>query len=82
MMCTASHFRHCIVHIFCSQIIDAFGHLHQNHVAHRNIHLENILMTREGQVKLTGFEYSHDYSNEINNEGNYGLTVDTPGTLF
>ncbi|KAI9889582.1 MAG: hypothetical protein M1814_005185 [Vezdaea aestivalis] len=40
------------------QLVRAVTHLHDNGIAHRDIKLENMLMTLDGQVKLTDFGVS------------------------
>ena len=39
------------------QIFDAMNYLHKNHMAHRDIKLENILMTREYEIKIIDFGF-------------------------
>jgi len=65
-------------YVFC-QIVDAMAYLHENHIAHRNIQMKNILITQHGQVKLIGFELSEDYSDSVSNADTYGITIETPG---
>jgi serine/threonine protein kinase len=57
-------------------------HLHSLHIAHRNIQMENILLTQQGQVKIIGFELSCDFSTDINNPDKYGQTVETLGMFM
>ena len=39
------------------QIFDAMNYLHCNHMAHRDIKLENILMTKEYEIKIIDFGF-------------------------
>ena len=39
------------------QIFDAMNYLHKNHMAHRDIKLENILMTRDYEIKIIDFGF-------------------------
>ena len=39
------------------QIFDAMNYLHKNHMAHRDIKLENILMTKEYEIKIIDFGF-------------------------
>ena len=39
------------------QIFDAMNYLHKNYMAHRDIKLENILMTREYEIKIIDFGF-------------------------
>lgn len=41
--------------VICQQICDALQHAHDNGVIHRDIKPHNILMTRNGRVKVTDF---------------------------
>lgn len=44
--------------VYFYQIISALNHLHKNQIAHRDIKLENILITVDGRVKLSDFGLS------------------------
>ena len=39
------------------QIFDAMNYLHKNHMAHRDIKLENILMTKDYEIKIIDFGF-------------------------
>jgi len=39
------------------QIFDAMNYVHKNHMAHRDIKLENILMTRDYEIKIIDFGF-------------------------
>jgi len=39
------------------QIFEAMNYLHKNHMAHRDIKLENILMTRDYEIKIIDFGF-------------------------
>ncbi|TLD36349.1 Pkinase-domain-containing protein [Venturia nashicola] len=49
---------------FFKQILRAVAYLHVNGIAHRDIKLENILMTKDGFLKLTDFGVSEVFSGE------------------
>ncbi|KAJ7993084.1 hypothetical protein DPEC_G00268760 [Dallia pectoralis] len=40
-----------------SQIVSAVKYLHQNNIAHRDMKCENVLLTRDNQVKITDFGF-------------------------
>jgi len=46
--------------IFC-ELLDAVGHCHSRGIAHRDIKLENVLLTESGAVKLIDFGLAHQY---------------------
>jgi serine kinase len=41
-----------------AQIVDALNYMHAQYIAHRDLKLENILIDKYGQPKLTDFSYS------------------------
>lgn len=43
---------------FFKQFIDGLDHLHQNNVGHRDIKLENILLTKDLTVKISDFGFA------------------------
>lgn len=43
-----------------SQIISALGYLHSQEIAHRDIKLENVLITKDRKVKLIDFGFAID----------------------
>ena len=50
------------------QIFDAMNYLHKNHMAHRDIKLENILMTREYEIKIIDFGFGmYNPENKLQN---------------
>ena len=52
----SEHKAHIFKKIF-KQIFDAMNYLHKNYMAHRDIKLENILMTREYEIKIIDFGF-------------------------
>ena len=44
------------------QLLRGVSHLHENGIAHRDIKLENLLMTEEGHLKITDFGVSEVFS--------------------
>ena len=52
-----------IAKLFMKQIIEALGYLHCENVVHRDIKLENILLSNLGEIKLCDFGVSvHNYN--------------------
>jgi tRNA A-37 threonylcarbamoyl transferase component Bud32 len=50
------------------QIFEAMNYLHKNHMAHRDIKLENILMTRDYEIKIIDFGFGmYNPENKLQN---------------
>ena len=50
------------------QIFEAMNYLHKNYIAHRDIKLENILMTREYEIKIIDFGFGmYNPENQLQN---------------
>lgn len=47
---------------FFKQVIRGVGHLHENGIAHRDIKLENLLLSDDGHIKITDFGVSEVFS--------------------
>jgi len=43
---------------FFTQIIDALNYCHKKHIVHRDVKLDNVLLTTDGQIKLCDFGVS------------------------
>ncbi|KAK6324031.1 hypothetical protein J4Q44_G00063700 [Coregonus suidteri] len=44
------------------QIVNAIMHCHNNHIVHRDLKCENILLDKQGFVKLTDFGFANHYT--------------------
>lgn len=40
------------------ELINALSYLHMNHIVHRDVKACNVLLTEDGQVKLTDFGFA------------------------
>ena len=40
------------------ELINALSYLHMNHIVHRDVKACNIILTQDGQVKLTDFGFA------------------------
>ena len=47
-------FKERVVRFFLAEIVLSIGFLHEQHIMHRDIKTENILMDSSGHIKLTG----------------------------
>lgn len=54
---------------FMRELLAGVNHCHEHGVAHRDLKLENVLLTREGTVKVIDFGLSHVYKRDAN--GNF-----------
>ena len=77
---------------YAVQLIDAVRHLHKNGIAHRDLKLENILINKEGYLKIIDFGISKKFEKgkntkticgtveymapEITKKKGYGMAVD------
>lgn len=44
---------------FTGQLVSALEHIHSNKIMHRDLKLENILVSDENMVKIADFGWSH-----------------------
>eukprot|EP00967_Tisochrysis_lutea_P092120 scaffold132672_cov32-Tisochrysis_lutea.AAC.1 len=51
---------------FMRQLLAGVNHCHERGVAHRDLKLENVLLTRDGTVKVIDFGLSHVYKRDAN----------------
>ncbi len=59
------------------QILTAIGHAHKAGIIHRDIKPNNVMITKEGNVKITDFGLAKDQTNSAQT-----ITVGSGGTLF
>jgi len=71
------------------QICQAIEHAHKNHVVHRDIKPHNILLTKDGMLKVTDFGYSksrkfihYNHGGKCNRLGALFFTGTGPGRIY
>ncbi|XP_040066988.2 testis-specific serine/threonine-protein kinase 2-like [Ixodes scapularis] len=52
--------------VFFEQIVDAVSYLHKQHIAHRDLKCENVLLNPNNQVKLADFSFVRYVYNPVN----------------
>lgn len=65
-----------IIKCIVKQILDGLFHLHQNKIIHRDMKSSNILITKEGHLKIADFGLARPYSMDTSNR-NYTNRVVT-----
>jgi len=57
-----------VAHGFFVQLLAGVAHCHARGVAHRDLKLENVLLSKAGQVKVIDFGLSHVYQRDANGQ--------------
>lgn len=52
---TVRRFKENVVKFYASQLVLAFGYLHENKMTHRDLKPENVLIEEDGYIKLADF---------------------------
>ncbi len=56
--------------LLACKIVEALGEIHELNIIHKDINPQNILVTKEGEIKIIDFEISSKYSLKTQNLGN------------
>lgn len=73
LQCPSDH-KYCVLQLICSLFLQGLEYMHYNNIIHRDLKPENLLLTGEGQVKISDFGSA---SHRVNGDD---LMEDTCGT--
>lgn len=67
--------------IWCRQIVSALNYLHENHWPHRDLKMENILVTSGDQVVIADYAFTHEHITGTPNSEKGSLRYAAPEML-
>lgn len=68
--------------IWCQQIVSALSYLHENHWPHRDLKMENILVSSDDSVVIADFAFTFEQKNGTPNPESGSLTYAAPELLM